>query len=277
MVAILDHPALDRREQVLLSLLPAAGEILERHFQEKAYAHVQKAGVDFTTAADMETDSFLRAGLGRAFPDCDFLTEETAPPDPTLLAGASDLWVIDPLDGTINFSRGVPHFAISVAWVCAGLPHLGAIYLPLSRDLYLARSDGTGARKNGIPIHVATTAVLRQCTVACDWSWDVARRKNVIRYLDALCPHIRQIKSMGSAVADLAQLAEGRIDAYVHSGLKPWDVSAASLLVTQAGGRITTPQGDRWSIFEPDLLAGTPTLHPAILQLISPRATGESG
>jgi myo-inositol-1(or 4)-monophosphatase len=260
---------LDRAQRFLEALLPAAGEILLKHFTERTFAQKQKEGVDFTTQADAEADVFLREALAREFPASAFLTEETAPPDYSALSDADDLWVIDPLDGTINFSRGTPHFAISVAWVARRQTRIGAIYNPNTREFFHARVDQPHAYKNGKPIRVSQTPTLREATIACDWGWDLPKRQNVIRALDALAPHVRQIKSMGSAVADLAQVAEGRIDAYIHSGLKPWDVAAAGLLIEKAGGIITTPNGNAWNIFHGDLLAATPTLHAQILRLLT--------
>jgi len=261
--------SLDRAQRCLDTLLPEAAEIVQRHFRDRTFAQTRKAGVDFTTQADEETDVFLRQQLRREFPASAFLTEETAPPDWSDFRTAKDVWVIDPLDGTINFSRGTAHFAISVAWVSRGQTSIGASYDPISHDYYFARVDQPVALKNGARLRVSRTRTLREGVIACDWGWDLRRRKGVVRALDILCMHVRQIKSMGSAVADLAQLAEGRIDAYLHSDLKPWDVAAASLLITKAGGTITTIAGGRWNIFDSSILAATPSLHPRILRLLT--------
>jgi len=261
--------SLDRAQRCLDTLLPEAAEIVQRHFRDRTFAQTRKAGVDFTTQADEETDVFLRQQLRREFPASAFLTEETAPPDWSDFRTAKDVWVIDPLDGTINFSRGTAHFAISVAWVSRGQTSIGASYDPISHDYYFARVDQPVALKNGARLRVSRTRTLREGVIACDWGWDLRRRKGVVRALDILCMHVRQIKSMGSAVADLAQLAEGRIDAYLHSDLKPWDVAAASLLITKAGGTITTIAGGRWNIFDSSILAATPSFHPRILRLLT--------
>jgi len=115
---------LDRAQRVLETLLPATGEILRRHFLSRAFTRTEKASVDFTTGADEEANAFLRQALGHEFPDSAQLSEETAPPDWSALLDAEDVWVIDPLDGTGNFSRGTPHFAISVARVLHGKPSM---------------------------------------------------------------------------------------------------------------------------------------------------------
>lgn len=225
--------------------------------------------MNFTTQADEEADAFLRRALTREFPASAQLTEETAPADWSAFRDNDDVWVIDPLDGTTNFSRGSPHFAMSVAYASGGNPLIGTIFNPMTRDFYSARADRAHAYKNGTRIQVSRTRSLREAVICCDWGWDLPKRKDIVRALDGLCTHVRQIKSMGSAVADLAQLAEGRIDAYVHSGLKPWDVAAAGLIITRAGGTITTIAGSTWNIFESSILAATPSLHPRILRLLT--------
>ncbi len=110
-----------------------------------------------------------------------------------------------------------------------------------------------------------------ESVIACDWAWGLEKRLNVVRWLDKISTHVRQIKSMGSGVADLAGLASGRIDGYIHSGLKPWDVAASALLIEKAGGRITTPTGEDWNVFQTDILATNGIIHARILDLINER------
>lgn len=260
---------LTEAREYLTTPTPQAGEILKRHFNTGVYSTRQKVGVDFTTQADEEVDTFLRKHIEKKFPNQQFLTEETAPEDYSSLRDASNLWVIDPLDGTINFSRKHPNFAISVALVNKGVPQLGVVHVPMTGDTYWAQADGEQAFVNDIPMQVSTTKDLREVVLACDWAWGLEKRLNVVRWLGNISTHIRQIKSMGSAVADLASLANGRIDAYIHSGLKPWDVAASALLIEKAGGRITTPTGAKWDVFHPDILASNGILHERILNLIN--------
>ncbi len=249
-------------------LIKEAGKKLCRYYSSKDYACRQKAGVDFTTQADEEVDKFLRDSLKKEFPQSNFLTEETALEDYSSLASTENLWVIDPLDGTINFSRGNPNFAISVALMDKGETELGAVYLPASDKLYFARSDKEGASLNQSPIQVSQTSDLRETVVACDWAWDLVKRKRVVSWLGQICGSVRQIKSMGSAAADLSSLAEGRIDVYLHSGLKPWDTAAAAFIIQKAGGKVTLPNGSPWSPFNPDILASNSNLQGKILDLI---------
>lgn len=253
----------------LVDLVPQAGETLKRYFASRDFTQRRKGGVDFTTQADEEVDAFLLGEIKKRYPQTNFLTEETAPTDYSSLKDTNNLWVIDPLDGTINFSRKHPHFAISIGLVDKGVPKLGVVHIPMTGDTYWAQADQEGAFLNGESIQVSTTDNLEESVVACDWAWGLDKRLNVVRWLGKVSTHVRQIKSMGSAVADLAGLAGGRLDAYMHSGLKPWDVAASALLIEKAGGKLTTPTGANWDVFNPDILASNGILHERLVNLLS--------
>ncbi len=252
----------------LLDLLPKAGEILRKYFTSGKFTSRSKGGVDFLTQADEEVDLFLSQNIKNKYPQTELLTEETAPKNYSSFKETENLWVIDPLDGTVNFSRGHPHFAISVGLVDRGVPKLGVVYAPIEDKLYWAQKDKNGAFLNGIPIKVSTTDNLKEVVIACDWGWDLQKRLEVVSWLSRISTHVRQIKSMGSAVADLASLADGKLDGYIHSGLKPWDVAASALLIEKAGGKITAADGGKWDIFNPRMLASNGILHEPILNLI---------
>ena len=219
----------------------------------------------------MEVDEFLREHIERRFPNSHFLTEETEPEDYSSLRDTDNLWVIDPLDGTINFSRKHPNFAISVALVNKGVPQLGIVHVPMTGDTYWAQANIAQAFMNSSPMQVSETKDLREVVLACDWAWGLEKRLNVVKWLGNVSTHIRQVKSMGSAVADLASLANGRIDAYIHSGLKPWDVAASALLIEKARGKITTPTGEKWDVFRSDILASNGVLNERVIDLINGR------
>ena len=255
--------------EFLLELLPRAGEVLKGYFLSGNFTSTGKKGLDFKTQADDAVDVLLRQNISAKYPDIPILSEETASDDYFLLKNSEYLWVIDPLDGTTNFSRGNPRFAISVALVARGLPKLGVIHLPVSGDIYYVQAGSGPALLNGKKIGVSSTKKLREAVLACDWSWDTEKRLELVRWLGSLAGCVRQIKSMGCAVADLASLARGEIDAYLHSGLKPWDVAAAALLIQEAGGKVTTSTGGAWDVFQPDLLAANSVLHNIICEVLN--------
>ncbi|MBI2404646.1 inositol monophosphatase [Candidatus Gottesmanbacteria bacterium] len=252
-----------------VNLLPQAGKILRTYYSSGDFTSFSKGGVDFATQADVEVDEFLHTEIAKKFPHFQFLTEETAPEDYISLSTVSNLVIIDPLDGTTNFSRRNPNFAISFALAEKGSPRVGVVYVPMTSQIYWAQEDRGGAYLNDQQIHVSNTSDLKKVVLACDWGWDLTKRMNVHRWLGNVLPHVRAVKSMGSAVADLASLAAGNIDVYMHAGLKPWDVAASSLFIQKAGGMVTSPDRGPWDIFNPDMIASNGILHDRILSLIN--------
>lgn len=233
------------------SLMVDAGHILMGFFRSGAYGVMEKPGVDFTTEADVKTDQFIKQHLRDHFPAAAILTEETAVGnDFAWFAKADECWIVDPLDGTTNFSRGDSNFSISIARLKNGFPDLGMVYLPVERKLYWAQSDRDGAFLNDEPIKVSQTSDLRKMVVAYDWAWDLEARKAMATWVQRIAPHIRQPKSMGSACADLCKMAEGKLDAYIHTGLKPWDVAAAGFICQKAGGVVNAIDRPEWDPFE---------------------------
>lgn len=260
---------LTETRKYITDLVLQAGEILRGYFTSGNFIFKSKGGVDFLTQADEEVDAFLRENIAKKYPKMNFLTEETAPKDYSHLKNTENLWVIDPLDGTVNFSRDNPHFAISVALVNKGVPILGVVYLPVENLLFWAQEDQKEAYLNGSPIKASPTDDLTETVLVCDWGWILKKRLIVVSWLGKISTQVRQIKSMGSAVADLASLAAGKIDIYIHSDLKPWDVAASTLFIEKAGGRITTPAGKKWNVFNTEMLASNGLLHEKILALVN--------
>ena len=127
---------LTKARDFLIKLIPDAGKILSRYFISGVFTSRRKEGVDFLTQADEEVDNFLIKKIKKEYPSTNILTEETAPKNYSPLSDIDNLWVIDPLDGTINFSRQHANFAISIALVNRGISQLGIVYVPMTKDLY---------------------------------------------------------------------------------------------------------------------------------------------
>jgi myo-inositol-1(or 4)-monophosphatase len=195
-------------------------------------ARSMKGRQDFLTETDGAVERYLKSRIAESFPEDGFLGEETG--------GSFEerLWVVDPIDGTANFARGVPHFCISVAFLRGGTVELGAICNPSLDELYLARR-GCGAMRNGQRIGVAATADYHQACVELGWSTRVPDRD----YLDALGRLLGlgvNVRRGASGALGLAYVADGRSDAYAELHMQPWDCLAGLLLVSEAGG-VTAP------------------------------------
>lgn len=254
--------------EFVVGLMPPAGEVLKKHFNSTDLRTILKGEKDLVTAADLDVDEFLRNRILQKFPRAKFLTEETAHLDYSNLRNEEDLWVIDSLDGTMNFISGNPNFAISIALVSKAVTRMGVVYVPMVDKLYYAQEDLESVFLNDKPIKgISPTANLEDCNFVCDWVPDSKSRQHTFELFSKVFNRVGTIKSMGSAVSDLASFTEGRIDAYLNCGLKPWDVAATSLFVRKEGGLITTPEGKTWDIFESDIFVANSNLHPQFIRL----------
>jgi myo-inositol-1(or 4)-monophosphatase len=222
--------ALDLRERFLGRIVRSAGVIALAGFKGRDTVFRLKGPQDFLTETDGAVESHLRAEVSRAFPEDAFLGEETGG-DP-----GDDVWVVDPIDGTANFARGIPHYCISIAFVSGDEIELGAIYNPSLDELYFARR-GRGATLNGKPITVATTSAFNAACVEFGWS---AREPNeaYIAGVAAIMDRGANVRRAASGALGLAFVADGRSDAYAELHMNSWDCLAGLLLVKEAGGRV---------------------------------------
>lgn len=221
--------ALDLREALLREIILAAGAVALKGFTGRSLETASMKGAqDFLTETDGAVERYLKERIAAAFPADGFLGEESGH------TSGDDLWVVDPIDGTANFARGIPHFCISIAFVSNATIELGAIYNPGLDELHFTRR-GRGATRNGKPIQVATTTDFDRACVEFGWS---TRIPNPI-YLDAMSAILARganIRRGASGALGLAFVADGRSDAYAELHMYPWDCLAGLLLVTEAGG-----------------------------------------
>lgn len=248
-----------------------AGYVLRESFAGNFTQESTKTpeGLDLTTDADTKSDQIIRRSLTSSFPQSEVLSEEVPPEEYSQFADTENLWIVDPLDGTINFSRGDPNFAISIAFVSRSVTRLAVIHVPMRGETYWAQADLPGVYLNGMLREVSKVNEFSKASIAIDWPYtNIKVRDEVIRWATCFAPHVLQPKSRGSAVIDLATLAAGNIDAYVQLGIKPWDIAAGALLVQKGGGTVTTPEGEPHSPFHDRILATNGILHERILNMI---------
>ena len=184
---------------------------------------------DYVTAADTAVEKLIREQIAAVFPGDGFLGEESGG------AAASRLWVVDPIDGTANFARGLPQFAVSIAFCVDRKPVVGVVAEPAMRAFYSARLGG-GAFRNGTRIHASGTTDIQQSLVEFGYTERRSAEENLAlmrRMVDAGC----DVRLVGSAALGLARVAEGRSDGYCELHLNSWDVLAGMLLIAEAGGK----------------------------------------
>jgi myo-inositol-1(or 4)-monophosphatase len=228
-----DTAALDRRALFLRDLLEGAAALALEGFRRQAG---QPAGLkgpqDFLTETDGAVEAYIRSRIALAFPEDGFLGEETGG------TPGAQAWVVDPIDGTANFARSIPHFCISIAFVAEGEVQLGAIVNPALDEVYFARL-GAGATRNDQPIHVADTTDIRATSFELGWS----QREPLARYINALTALFEagsNVRRAASGAMGLAYVADGRSDGYAELHMNSWDCLAGLLLVREAGG-VTGP------------------------------------
>ena len=225
-----------------------------------------KGAIDLVTATDRRSEKAILEIIGRAFPGHGVLAEESDP----RTGDAEHLWVVDPLDGTTNYSRGFPYFCVSVALARAGRVIVAAVYQPLLDELFTA-VRGRGAFLNGRPLRVSGQPLLDQAFLATGFPYDIRRgRRTNIDHFTNLATRCLAIRRAGAAALDLAYVAAGRFDGFWELKLRPWDIAAASLLIEEAGGRVTGLTGRPWRLSVRDLVASNGLVHDELLAALRP-------
>lgn len=264
-----DNPAeklnLDEALAYSLEVVQGAGDILRNYFTKLERGKTNGA---LMAEADQASEEFIRSKIKDNYPQSQFLTEVTPPASYSRVTNPPYFWIADSLDGEMNFSRGDPNFAITICLTVESEVQTAVVHLPQRGRTYWAQADREGVYLNSSQVKVSGTSNTRDMVVALDWPYSPKHRETVARWVDCFYPHVRQIKSRGSAVSDLALVTEGEVDAYVQLGTKPWDTAAGSLFVTKGGGRITTPEGGEWNVFNDRILATNGVLHEPILNMI---------
>lgn len=264
------NPSTKELAQFAAETAKAAGQALLDRFGAALEVQTKDGNPrDLVTDADLAAERAIIGAIARRFPDHGVLSEEAGSSGP-----ASDyLWVIDPLDGTTNFSQGIPFFAVSVALLKQGAPVVGVVYHPTSGELFYAQRGG-GAFVGGRPLAVSPQGALERAMVCVEWGKSEASLDRGLRDLVRVTRRANKLRALGSAALNLAYVAAGRLDAFVVNGLHPWDVAAGALLVEEAGGSVTPSAWGR--IADPSglLVATNATLHDGLLNLLRRSQTG---
>lgn len=229
-----------------------AGAVLMEWFRRELI--IEKKGItDLVTQADKKSEAYLLGSIFQYYPEDAILTEESGAIE---RPNAPCRWILDPLDGTTNFAQGFPLFSISIALEQDGIINGAIIYLPFFDECFEA-IRGKGALLNGKPITVSDKTELIDSVLATGFPYSkhIDSDNNVVEF-SKLIVQSRGIRRGGSAAIDLAYTARGIWDGYWEKKLKPWDLAAGSLLVTEAGGVITRPDGKPFELLGGDIVAG---------------------
>ena len=262
----------------------------------------EKGPADLVTQADFASQEVVRKTVLTAFPDHRLLGEETgncpnfrghrgeavrdengavpsdaAQPTGTAVPHSQYRWIVDPLDGTTNYVHGVPHYCVSLALERNGGLLVGAVYDPILGECFTA-IEGRGARLNGRPIHASGVAALSEALAAVGFAPNSQADAPDVHVFLEMLPRCQAIRRTGSSALNLCYLAAGRFDLYWSYSTRIWDVAAGVLIVREAGGCVTSPNGGEFSLEEAHFLAAaTPKLHARLVELAAmPNRQGKS-
>jgi len=253
---------IEGRRELAIEAVREAGEILMRNFGESFGAERKEDG-SLVTEVDLAAEDAIVKKIKRKYPGDDILSEENSYPEDSEFT-----WIIDPLDGTHNFSRGIPLFGTSVAVARGDEVVLGVIYIPVPSEFYTAEK-GKGAYRNSKRIRVSENTLNRAMMIFDSR----VKYGEVLESMGKVAAGVFNVRMFGSSARALTYIADGRADLEVEHHDKPWDFAAGLLLVEEAGGKVSDFQGGGWSPKTTEYVASNGRIHDEVLELLR----GEAG
>jgi myo-inositol-1(or 4)-monophosphatase len=246
-------------------LARAAGGVQRERYETDFRIGTKSAAIDLVTDVDHACEALIVETLRRERPRDAVLAEEGGLRDP---GDAAWRWVIDPLDGTMNYAHGYPRFCVSIGVERAGVAEAGVVYDPLLDELFAATRGG-GASLNGRPIHVSEETELSRALLATGFAYDVHRSQDDnVAHFARFVKRARGLRRDGSAALDLCYVAAVRFEGYWELKLHPWDVCAGGLVVREAGGRVSDFAGVESGTDTREVLASNGRVHEAMLEVL---------
>ena len=241
-----------------------SGKLIESFLGKEHNVTIKRNSSDFATEADLEAEKTIIKTIRNNFPDHNIISEEKGEEN----TGSEYTWVIDPLDGTVAFSTGVPFYSVSIGLMYKDKPILGVINHLALHDLYWA-VEGKGASLNGRKIHVSNISVLEYAVLNIDCGHLDTRQLKYDKYLVPLMNKVRYTYSLGGAAASIAMIAKGVLDGAPNSAYI-WDFAAAAMILKEAGGKLTDLDGVEpdWTKTRLDLVASNGLIHDQMLEVL---------
>lgn len=245
--------------KVAVAAAEEAGALLHRNLRGRRTIGRKAGRGNLVTDMDHAAEEIVVRRLRRAFPDHQIIAEER----PAIRTDSPWRWHIDPLDGTVNYAHGLPHWCVSIGLEDA----VAVVYNPNLGELFTATAGG-GARLNGRPIRVSTNARLDDALVATGFSYHEPARTKNLAHFERFIHRAGWVRRAGSAALDLCYVASGIFDGYWELALNSWDLAAGALLVREAGGRLTDLGGGPFDLATGDVLATNGKIHKAMARVL---------
>lgn len=240
-----------------------AGDVLRKSFGSSLDVQF-KGPIDLVTEVDVESEKTVVRVLREAFPSYGFLTEESGHS-----GSVSDArWIIDPLDGTTNYTHALPLFAVSIALEVKGKLSVGVVYNPISGEMFAAEAGG-GATLNGQLIHVSSQGQLRRSLIVTGIPYEASYLDDSLRLWDRFVRTSQGVRRLGSAALDLCWTAMGRFDGYYERGIHSYDIAAGCLILEEAGGTLSSFTGAELDLEARECVGSNGPIHSAMVKLTS--------
>ena len=240
----------------------SAGDLIMRKFGKREGIR-SKSDRDLVTDADTQAEKLIISMIKKEHPDHSILAEESG----ESFGESGFTWVIDPLDGTNNFAYGIPLFGVAISLLKGKEPVLGVINIPVFGQLFHAQK-GRGAFLNGKPARVSGRKELREILLLYDSDF-LRKKEEVMGTLNRLICSVFKVRMLGAATIHYSQILQGNADLWLEHTTKPWDITGGSLMVEEAGGRVTDFDGNPWTPWSKNLVISNGKAHEEILEIIN--------
>ena len=244
-----------------------AGRILAEKFGRVIQVS-NKGDIDLVTEADLAAEALIIERINAYYPRHSILAEESGSSDLSGQAPSEWKWIVDPLDGTTNYAHAYPCFAVSIGLEHEGVMVIGVVYDPIRDEMYSAER-GEGATMNGRRIRVSSVDELNRALVCTGFPYNVRSSGDFARHFTNFILNAQSVRRDGSAAMDLVSVACGRFDGFWEGGLNPWDVAAGTLILEEAGGRVSRYDGNPFEIYTPPILASNGLIHDDMIRILA--------
>ncbi len=257
--------------QFALDIAREAGALIVRERDSTGLQHDYKGGKELVTQADLKADELICSAIRKNYPDHEILSEESSPDVGAIWERVETVWIIDPIDGTVNYAHGHNQSAVSIACSVNGEVTVGVVFNPFTDEMFHSIA-GNGAFRNDEPISVSKEAELQRAIIATGFPYIKDELEPMIARVQAVLTQCADIRRLGSAALDICWLAMGRLDGYYES-LSVWDFAAARLIALEAGAKCghfsEVPRDIDPQFHHKDLLIANPQLYPQLRELLN--------
>lgn len=242
-----------------------AGSYIFEHIGKIKELSFKSSVNDPVTDVDKASEAMIVKKIKEAFPDHSILAEESGK------SGSGrdvPVWVIDPLDGTVNYAHSFPFFCVSIGVLYEGTAHVGVVYDPVRKEMFSAERS-KGAFLNGKSLWVTETSLVQRSLVATGFAYSPEKREANLKLFEKMLAKAQAVRRPGAAALDLCYVAAGRLDGFWELNLSPWDTAAGHLIVTEAGGRVSMIDCTEYDVFQKNILATNSKIHNEMSEILS--------